>query len=43
MKRGARVLEFTADEEGKIHLNTWIRQEDGSVISQQPLKPSFLK
>ena len=43
MKRGARILEFTADSDGKIDLNTWIREEDGSIVTQQPLKPSFLK
>jgi hypothetical protein len=36
MQRGARFIEFSSDASGSITMNTWIRQEDGTVIDQQP-------
>ena len=42
MKRGARILEFYANGHN-VELDSWIREEDGYVIKQQPLKPSWLK
>lgn len=30
MKRGARILEFSLDQNETVQLDSWIRQEDGS-------------
>ena len=30
-KRGARILNLKVDNEGKMNIDTWIREDDGTV------------
>lgn len=41
-QRGARILEFSVEND-TVKMDTWIRQEDGSVVTKQPRYPRFLK
>lgn len=41
-QRGARVFEFSLEND-TVKMDTWIRQEDGSILAKQPRYPRFLK
>lgn len=42
MRRGARVIQFLADDDGNVEMNSWIREENGKQVIQQPKYPFWI-